>query len=93
MPYKDKNARRTYQRRWMAQRRSDYLTNHPCLECGATKNLIIISKGKFRDYKTTAHTIWSYTAREREKRLKGTIVLCRRHWHLQGKYLASLYKG
>lgn len=39
MPYKDKEKQREYQKKWIAQRRRDYLLGKECFNCGSKEDL------------------------------------------------------
>jgi 5-methylcytosine-specific restriction endonuclease McrA len=79
MPYKDPEVKREYQRRWVAQRRADYLSDKTCVHCGTRDDLILVSGGVYRDKITGTHQVFSYGLKERERRLKASVVLCKFH--------------
>ena len=78
MPYKDPKKRRAfqreYQKKWIAQRRDEWLiANGPCVECGSWENLQIDHK----DPNTkVSHRIWSWAKERREAELAKCQAMC-----------------
>ena len=75
MPYKNKEKQREYQRKWIAQRRQDWIdANGPC-PCGSSDRLEVDHID--RKLKTLeASWIWSRSQKVREKELANCQVLC-----------------
>lgn len=73
MPYKDKEAKRAYQREWMRKRRETYFKDKSCAHCGTTKRLELDHIE--REGKVT-HAIWSWTQTRRDEELAKCQVLC-----------------
>lgn len=74
MPYRDREAQRAYQRRWMAERRREFLAGKGCSFCTSTENLEI---HHFDPGAKVHHAIWSWSKPRREAELAKCIVLCR----------------
>ena len=74
MSYKDPEQRREYQRKWIAQRREEWLiANGPCVRCASWENLQIDHKDP---KKKVSHKIWSWAKERREKELAKCQALC-----------------
>ena len=74
MPYKNKEEQRRYQREWIARRRSEWLSDKACLDCGATSDLEI---DHLDPSSKVSHRIWSWETRRREAELAKCVVRCR----------------
>ncbi len=74
MPYRDREAQRDYQRRWMAARRQEFLGGKSCTFCASIENLEI---HHFDPGAKVHHAIWSWAQPRREAELAKCIVLCR----------------
>lgn len=75
MPYKDLEARRRYQKIWMAQRREAWFKiNSKCVDCASSEELQL-------DHQDPAlkisHRIWSWSASRREAELEKCVARCR----------------
>lgn len=75
MPYRDPEAQREYQRRWMAERRAAALEGKTCARCGD-------ADGPFDFHhvdpaEKLTHNVWSWSAKRREAELAKCVVLCR----------------
>jgi hypothetical protein len=88
MPYKDLKVQREYQRRWMAERRAEWLADKACVKCGSVEDLEVDHID--RNQKVT-HRVWSWTAARREAELAKCQVLCGSH-HLE-KTMAETYQA
>lgn len=73
MPYKDPAQKRAYQRRWMADRRSQYAAGQTCAGCGNTQNLHLHHREESRK---VSHRIWSWSKSRLEKELDKCTWLC-----------------
>lgn len=72
MPYADIEKQREYQRKWIAKRRQDYLSDKSC-RCGSNEGLEI----HHIDPKIKiSHRIWSLSKEKRTTELNKCIVLC-----------------
>lgn len=76
MPYQDPEARREYQRKWIAARREKYIDIHggKCSRCGCTHNLEFDHVDPARKID---HRIWSWSLRRIEAELEKCQLLCR----------------
>lgn len=75
MPYRDPEAQREYQRKWMANRRASALEGKTCALCGSTDGPF-----DFHHVDPTQkldHKVWSWTAKRRDAELAKCVVLCR----------------
>src|SRR5580765_907148 len=74
MPYADSAQQREYQRRWITQRRADWIAEHgPCVDCGTWDSLEV----DHADAKTkVSHRVWSWSAPRREAELAKCVVRC-----------------
>lgn len=73
MPYKDKDAHREYQRKWVADRRALFFRDKSCVECSSTYDLEldhIHPELKF------THRIWSYSWERIMKEVAKCQILC-----------------
>ena len=75
MPYRNPEALREYQRRWVAERRAAALEGKACARCGDTD-------GPFDFHhvdpaEKVTHKVWSLSAAKRAAELAKCIVLCR----------------
>jgi len=75
MPYKDLRQQRAYQRKWMAQRRQEFLVGKQCAWCGSTDRLVVHHKDRSQKEE---HRIWSWSKKRREKELAKCVVICTR---------------
>lgn len=66
-------AKREYQRNWVADRRSEWFSDKSCNHCGATENLELNHKDP--STKVT-HRIWSWSKEKREEELAKCEPLC-----------------
>jgi hypothetical protein len=57
MAYADSNEQREYQRRWIAGRRAEYLSDKRCVDCGATEDLELDHRDPAEKI---SHKIWSW---------------------------------
>lgn len=73
MPYRDRAAKRAYQRAWIQRRRAEFMDGQCCLRCGATNDLELHHLVK--DEKV-GHAIWSWARQRREDELAKCLVLC-----------------
>jgi 5-methylcytosine-specific restriction endonuclease McrA len=77
MPYKDPAKQRTFQRKWVAKRRSDHFKGKKCKSCGKA----ITAKTAELDHKKakmnrTGHKIWSREKKDRSKEIAKCQILC-----------------
>jgi hypothetical protein len=74
MPNEDPKARREYHRRWMSDRRAEWLAaNGPCVDCGATEDLQLSSADGTAK---PTNAVWSASDERRQELLKGYVVRC-----------------
>lgn len=57
MPYSDPEAKREYQRRWMAERRAKYLAGLVCVDCGSSDRPELDHRDPAQK---VSHRIWSW---------------------------------
>ena len=74
MPYKDKEAKRKYQRVWMANRRKNWLNDKSCIACGSIEQLEIDHVNPDEKWK---HNFWSYSWKKIYSELEKCQVLCK----------------
>lgn len=66
-------AKREYQRKWIAKRRSDFFSDKVCVKCGSSECLQL----DHIDPKTkVSNSIWSWSKERREAEIKKCQVLC-----------------
>lgn len=76
MGHKDIEAKREYQRRWMAQRRAEWFEGKSCVDCDSTEELEL----DHVDPTTKVdHRVWSWTRERREAELIKCVARCRDH--------------
>ena len=74
MPYKNIEAKREYQRNWVAKRKSEwFLNNGPCVKCASWADLELDHIDP--DTKVT-NSIWSWSEKRREEELAKCQILC-----------------
>jgi hypothetical protein len=74
MPFKDKEARRTYAREWIAARRKSYLEKlGPCKNCGTTEDLQVDHKDRTTK---VSHRIWSWATVRLDAELAKCQIFC-----------------
>ena len=73
MPYKEKDKQREYQRVWRNARRSEYLCDKCCNECGSVVDLNI---HHIDQEAKVSHRIWSWSEDRRLEELSKCVVLC-----------------
>lgn len=73
MPIKDPNARREYQRAWMAERRAEFFKGKCCKVCGKTDKLEL---DHVDPKQKVSHNIWSWSDSRRNAELAKCQVLC-----------------
>lgn len=76
MPYADVEAKRAYQRQWLAKRRAEWLADKSCAVCGATEDLEV---DHIDPSLKVSHNLWSWSAARREAELAKCQVLCGDH--------------
>ena len=69
-------AKREYQRLWVARNREAYLRGKVCAECGATTDLEV---DHIDPALKLTHRVWSWSATRRAAELAKCQVLCRTH--------------
>src|SRR4051812_7151065 len=76
MPLKDREARRAYQRKWIAPRRKEWFDkNGPCVDCGSWNAL---EADHVDPLQKRSHRIWSYCKEKREYELAKCVARCSR---------------
>ena len=75
MAYKDPDKQREFARKWLAQRRSEYLSDKRCVKCGSTTDLEI---DHIDPSTKVSHRVWSWSAERRAIELAKCQVLCRK---------------
>jgi len=73
MPYADKEKQREFQRLWLKQRRSEFLSDKRCAVCGSKEKLQVDHIDRT---KKTSHRIWSWTKEKKEAELAKCQILC-----------------
>lgn len=73
MPYKDLQAKRDYQRIWIANRRADYLKDKSCINCGSTEFLEI---DHIEPDEKISHKVFSWSEARRAAELAKCQILC-----------------
>lgn len=74
MAYKDKEAQRAYQARWLVERRAAWLAeNGPCSNCGSTDDLCV---DHVDHTQKVSHNVWSWSQARRDAELAKCQVLC-----------------
>lgn len=73
MPYKDRDAHREYQRRWVAERRAEFFADKSCLWCSSQERLKLHHADPNRK---VSHAIWSWGRERRLNEIAKCIVLC-----------------
>jgi hypothetical protein len=68
------DAKREYQRRWIANRRAEYLAGRTCVLCGAADDLEV---DHLNAEHKASHKIWSWSRARLEAELAKCVVLCR----------------
>lgn len=74
MPIADPDARRRYQREWVARRRAEFFADKCCLRCGAAAGLEL---HHFVPGEKVHHAIWSWSEKRRQEEIAKCVVLCR----------------
>lgn len=69
-------AKREYQRNWVAERREQYFRDKRCVKCGSVEDLQL---DHIDPAQKISHSIWSWSASRREVELAKCQVLCREH--------------
>ncbi|AVI04753.1 HNH endonuclease [Mycobacterium phage LifeSavor] len=73
MPMATKEARREYQRQWIAKRRADFFADKRCVKCGSTEELNL---DHIDPTKKVSHNIWSWSQVRRDAEIAKCQVLC-----------------
>lgn len=73
-PYKDAQAQRDYQRRWVANRRAEWMRGQFCEWCRSESDLEVHHRDPSRK---VHHAIWSWGEARRATELAKCVVLCR----------------
>lgn len=73
MPYKDKSKQRDYQRRWIQDRRTQFLRDHMCCLCGKSSKLEL---DHIDPKQKVSHRIWSWSAKKRVSEISKCQILC-----------------
>ena len=76
MPFKSRKRQRTYQRRWYAARRAEWIASQggACARCGRTVQLEVDHRDPARK---VSHRVWSWSPDRRAAELADCQVLCR----------------
>lgn len=74
MAYKDAEAQRAYQRRWVAARRAAFFADKTCAWCGSSARLELHHVNPARKL---SHAIWSWGEARRQTEIAKCFVLCR----------------
>ena len=72
--YKDKEAQKAFQKKWVANRRAEFFKDKICISCGTCEKLEldhIIPEEK------TSHNIWSWSAARRDAEIAKCQILCK----------------
>ncbi len=73
VPIKDRDARRRYNKEWVAARRAEWFKGKACVMCGASDNLEL---DHVDPSKKVSHRIWSWSKDRRETELEKCQPLC-----------------
>lgn len=73
MPILDPIQKRAYQRKWIAQRKSDYFKGKICVLCGSD---IALELDHIDPEKKVSHSIWSWSLVKRLVELAKCQILC-----------------
>lgn len=73
MPYKDPDAKRAYQRQWLAGRRAMFLDGRVCVDCGAAENLEF---DHVDPQQKVSHRIWTWPLSRIVEELAKCVVRC-----------------
>ena len=73
MPYKDRNAKRRYQRERYHRLRAEWAEGKRCVVCGATDNLV---PHHVNPDEKESHRIWSWSRKRREAELAKCVPMC-----------------
>lgn len=65
--------KRIYQRGWLRQRRSEWLADKSCVQCGSPEDLHIHHVDRAQKVE---HRVWSWSDARREAELAKCVVLC-----------------
>lgn len=83
MPFKSKEAKRAYQRKWYAERRANWLLlNGPCVVCFSWDGLEI---DHIDPSSKVSHKVFSWAEARRNEELAKCQILCR-GCHLEKTY-------
>jgi len=80
MPYKDRDAQREYQRKWVANRRAEWFSDKSCIVCGSTDKLEL---DHIDASQKISHNIWSWSWERIEEEVAKCQVLCRYHHQIK----------
>jgi len=76
MPIRDRDARRKYNREWVARRKAQWLAaNGPCVDCGAGEKLEV---DHIDPTTKVTHSVWTWSATRRLAELAKCVVRCHR---------------
>lgn len=67
------DAKRDYQRKWIAKRRADFMEDKSCEHCGATENLEL---DHIDQTTKISHSIWSWSEPRRLAEIAKCQILC-----------------
>ena len=79
MPFKDKQQRLEYQKRWTAARRAKWFSGKSCAVCGSIEDLEL---DHIDPSKKISHRIWNWSWQRIEQEVAKCQVLCHDH-HLE----------
>lgn len=74
MGYADRDAQRSYQRRWVASRRAAFFKDKTCAWCQSTERLELHHQDPANK---VSHAIWSWGEARRATEIAKCFVLCR----------------
>lgn len=74
MPYKNKEQQKEYQRKWVQNRRQNWLNeNGPCIDCGSDEELEV---DHVDQTEKISHRVWSWSKERLAEELAKCVVRC-----------------
>jgi 5-methylcytosine-specific restriction endonuclease McrA len=76
------DKKKEYQRKWIAARRAEYLSDKSCVVCGSTDRLEV---DHINPEEKISHNVWSWRQERRDKELAKCQILCFEHHKQKSK--------